>query len=78
MYAEEEVVGQNELLEQMLSVMEPLVAYGFFWDPVEITKTVEILLDVMDSKNDRPFLRKFNPETEFNLFSSLLISRCKE
>ena len=54
LYAEEEVVGKNELLEQILSVMEPLVSYGFFWEPDEIRSIIETLLDIMDGKSDRP------------------------
>ena len=53
LYAEE-VVGKNELLEQILSVMEPLVSYGFFWQPDEIRSIIETLLDIMDGKSDRP------------------------
>ena len=59
MYAEEEVKGKNELLEQMLSVMEPLVSYGFYWDPIKIREIIEILLEIIDSKNDRPCLSKY-------------------
>ena len=47
-------MGKNELLEQILSVMEPLVSYGFFWKPDEIKTIIETLLDIMDGKNDRP------------------------
>ena len=48
------MIGKNELLVEVLSVMEPLVSYGFFWDPNEITKIIEILIKILDGKSDKP------------------------
>ena len=42
-------MGQNELLEQILSVTEFLVSYGLFE-----TEIIETLLCIMDGKTDRP------------------------
>ena len=45
---------KNDLLEKILSVMAPLVSYGFFLKPEEIRAIIETLLDIVDGKSDRP------------------------
>ena len=54
MYAEEKVEGHNELLTVMLSVMEPLVSYGFYWKPDEVVAIINFLIDILDGSSDRP------------------------
>ena len=39
----------------MLSVMEPLVSYGFYWEDSEINEIIGFLIDIVDGMHDRPF-----------------------
>ena len=55
LYAKEEIEGKNELIAQMLSVMEPLVSYGFYWEDSEINEIIGFLIDIVDGMHDRPF-----------------------
>ena len=48
-------MGHNEFLEQILSVLELLVAYGFFKHPTEIRNAIEALLGIIDGRTDKPF-----------------------
>ena len=34
--------------------MEPLVSYGFFWNPLEIETYIKTLLNILDGKIDKP------------------------
>ena len=58
LYAKEETEGKNELIAQMLSVLEPLVSYGFYWEDSEINEIIGFLIDIVDGMHDRPFPRK--------------------
>ena len=60
LYAEEQVEGHNELLTVMLSVMEPLVSYGFYWKTEETIEIVNCLMDLLDGVTDRPKQGKAN------------------
>ena len=38
----------------MLSVMEPLVSYGFYWNYEDIIEIINVLIDILDGTSDRP------------------------
>ena len=54
--AQREIKGINELLTQMLSVLESLVSYGFYWKDEDVTEITDVLVDILDGESD-----KFNP-----------------
>ena len=42
----------------MLSVMEPLVSYGFYWEDSEINEIIGFLTDIVNGMHDRPYPSK--------------------
>lgn len=54
LYSKEEIEGNNELLSQMLSVMHPLVSYGFYWNDSDINEITKCLINIIDGNHDRP------------------------
>ena len=44
--------GKNELIAQMLSVMEPLVSYGFYSKESEIKEMIVFLTDIVKGMHD--------------------------
>ena len=55
LYAKEEIEGKNELIAQMLSVMEPLVSHGFYWEDSEINEIIGVLTDIVNGIHDQPY-----------------------
>ena len=47
-------MGNNELIEQILSVMQTLVLYGFYQEPSRRDGVVKALQRILDGKNDKP------------------------
>ena len=47
-------MGNNELIEQILSVMQTLVLYGFYQEPSIRDGVIKALRHILDGKNDKP------------------------
>ena len=47
-------MGNNELIEQILSLMQTLVSYGFYQEPSARDSVIKALQRILDGKNDKP------------------------
>ena len=40
-------------MEQMFSVMEPLVSYGFYWKDEDVREIIGVTIDILDGETDK-------------------------
>ena len=58
----------------MLSVMEPLVSYGFYWKDSEINEIIGFLTDIVNGMHDRPYPSKdYINNIVYSLFLSFFL-----
>ena len=61
------------MIIQMLNALEPLVAYGFYWDPKDVKSIMDIMVTLIRGNPQQFICMGYMYIRHFVLFSSIVV-----